>query len=168
MWSKQPPKNAETLFSVAVHRKKTLAKSSTRSRNLDKYQETRNNPIKPILSRSGKFVLLAKNLPQWHIISTKFVRSFLRRHFEWKSVVTSRRCRLFSYIRNGWLFVFFFLDRRMRRQRLERKRKRSKKVSSNVFLWVFTLTSGSRKRLCFVESKTWEKPWAGMFKAGLR
>ena len=34
------------------------------------------------------------------------------------------------------------------------KEKNSKKVSSNVFLWVFTLTSGSRKRLCFVESKT--------------
>ena len=62
---------------------------------------------------------------------------------------------------------YFFFDRRIRRQRLERKRKNSKKVFSNVFLWVFTLTSGSRRRLCFCGVKNVKSnPGPGYSKQG--
>ena len=131
------------------------------------------NQFCPDLGRSSYWLKICINqseaLPwsgQWYIISMEFVRSFLRRHFGWKPVVTSRNVGYFLDKKWGGYFCFFFY-RRMRRQRLERKRKHSKKVSSNVFLWVFTLTSGSRKRLCFCGVKNAKtNPGPGCSKQG--
>ena len=63
--------------------------------------------------------------------------------------------------------VNYLFDRRMRRRCLERKTKNIKRASSNVFLWLSTLTSGSLKRVCFCGVKNVKtNPGPGCSKQG--
>ena len=157
-------------------KKKTVLKSSTRSRNLTSIKkrvrrishQSNSAQIWVVRLTSKKFASTSqKHYPDpdsvtwsvWNLCARS--SDVISRGNQW-----SRHEMASIFLDKKWGGYFFF-DRGIRRQRLERKRKNSKKVFSNVFLWVFTLTSGSRRRLCFCGVKNVKSnPGPGYSKQG--